>query len=66
MARIIRAAERLSGTPQSGRIVPEFGESEIREIIVGNYRIIYQVTALGVEIARVWHGARPLTPDSIA
>ncbi|MGH2587168.1 MAG: type II toxin-antitoxin system RelE/ParE family toxin [Dehalococcoidia bacterium] len=65
MTRVIRATERLQDAPLSGRIVPEYDEHEIRELIVGNYRIIYRVTALGVEIARVWHGARSLTRDSI-
>ena len=29
--------------PMSGRVVPEFGKSNIREIIVGNYRLIYKI-----------------------
>jgi plasmid stabilization system protein ParE len=64
-ARIVQAAERLGDIPLSGRAVPEYGELGLREVVVGNYRIVYRVTALGVEIARVWHGARPLTPESI-
>jgi len=28
--------------PQSGRIVPEIGDENLREIISGNYRIIYR------------------------
>ena len=65
MARIYRAVERLKDFPASGRIVPEYRDADIRELIIGNYRIIYRVSAIGVEIARVWHSARPLTRDSI-
>jgi toxin ParE1/3/4 len=65
VARISRAVERLRDFPTSGRIVPEYGDAEIRELIVGNYRIVYRVSATVVEIARVWHGARPLTRESI-
>jgi addiction module RelE/StbE family toxin len=65
IARIDRAVERLKDFPDSGRIVPEYGDAGIRELIVGNYRIVYRVGAMGVEIARVWHGARLLTPENI-
>ncbi len=29
--------------PQSGRIVPEFQDENLRELIQGNYRIVYEV-----------------------
>ena len=65
LGRINRAVDRLEDFPNSGRIVPEYGDAEIRELIIGNYRVVYRVTTLGVEIARVWHGARPFTHDSM-
>jgi len=33
----------LKTQPVSGRIVPELGISQIRELIEGNYRIVYQI-----------------------
>ena len=53
---------RLARFPQSGRIVPEFQASGLREVIVGEYRIIYRVvsTKLQVEILTVHHGTRLL------
>jgi len=51
---------RLTRFPNSGRIVPEFPTSGLREVIVGNYRIIYRVVSKKsrVEILTVHHGAR--------
>jgi len=57
---------RLADFPASGRIVPEFPGSGLREIIVGNYRIIYRAAKRPprVEILTVRHGAR-LLPGSV-
>ena len=54
------AIDRLSDFPESGRIVPEFRDPMLREIIYKPCRIVYRLNkhdAL-VEIARVWHSAR--------
>jgi plasmid stabilization system protein ParE len=57
---LFQAVERLADFPQSGRVVPEFGDPAIREVIRKPCRIVYRVhTAKRViEIARVWHAAR--------
>lgn len=40
-------------------IVPELAESELREVIVGDYRVIYEVTEGNtVEILTVVHSKR--------
>jgi plasmid stabilization system protein ParE len=44
-------------------MVPEFERPELRELIEGPYRIIYQVTAETVEVLAVVHG-RQLPPWS--
>lgn len=61
---VLQTVERLSYFPESGRTVPEFADSAIREIIRSPCRIVYRVkSAEGlVEIARVWHAARG-TPE---
>jgi toxin ParE1/3/4 len=38
--------------------VPELGDESIREVIHGNYRIVYRLRPDLVEIATVFHGAR--------
>jgi plasmid stabilization system protein ParE len=40
---IFNSVGRLSESPDSGRIVPEINRNEIREIVQGNYRVIYKV-----------------------
>jgi toxin ParE1/3/4 len=62
--RILSAVEPLKNMPQMGRMVPERQDETIREIVRGNYRIIYRVREEQnvVEIWRIWHGARG-TPE---
>ncbi len=54
------AARSLKHLAQRGRMVPEWHDSSIRELIVGNYRLIYQLTEPMVAIIGVVHGARDL------
>lgn len=49
--------DRLELFPESGRIVPELNRKEIREIIFGDYRIIYRIRDDLVEILTVYHSA---------
>ena len=56
--RIVSAVSRLESHPLSGRVVPEVGDESLREVIHGNYRIVYRVRPDLVEIATVFHGAR--------
>ena len=55
---VINAIERLEIFPESGRIVPEYYQKSIREIIFQNYRIIYQIKPDAVEIVAIMHGMR--------
>ena len=57
---LFEAVERLADSPESGRIVPEFGDPAIREVIRKPCRIVYRVNSKKrmIEIARVWHAAR--------
>jgi toxin ParE1/3/4 len=57
---LMTRAEILHEHPEAGRIVPEYRDPRIREVIHRPYRIIYRldIERRLVEIARVWHGAR--------
>jgi plasmid stabilization system protein ParE len=57
---VFEAIERLSKFPESGRMVPEFQDPAIREIIRRPCRIVYRVKRDEslAEIARIWHAAR--------
>ena len=57
---LIEKVRSAGDFPWSGRVVPEFQDPRIREVIVKSYRIVYRVNedAKTVEIARFWHAAR--------
>ena len=58
--RVIEATRRLSVFPRSGRVAPEFGRNDIREIIVQSYRVVYRLVDDDVQIATIQHTARLL------
>ena len=59
-ARVIGAVEVLREFPQAGRVVPEFGEPTLRELLHGHYRILYEAGSEAVHILAIHHGARLL------
>jgi plasmid stabilization system protein ParE len=61
---LVSSTKRLADFPEMGRVVPEFGDSSLREIVVRLYRVIYRVDHgdCRVDVARFWHGARG-TPE---
>ncbi len=65
VADILQAVDRLADFPESGRIVPEIGDRNIREVILGSYRIIYRRRTDAVEVLTVHHGARLLDPKRL-
>ena len=52
----------LKSFPLTGRIVPEIESEQIRELIEGNYRIIYKVISeTRIDILTIHHSARDLS-----
>jgi len=62
---VFQALDRLVSFPKSGRIVPEIGDSSIREIILGNYRLVYQLKKGAITMLTIYHGARLLDPEEL-
>jgi toxin ParE1/3/4 len=62
---VLSVVEQLSDFPDSGRIVPELAQADIRELLFGNYRIIYRVREELVELLTVFHGARLLDSSKL-
>jgi len=60
--RIRSAASHLGRFPEIGRTVPEFPHESWREILTGNYRVIYRVDPEGqqVFVLAVVHGMQIL------
>ena len=58
--QLISETDRLQAFPRLGRVVREYGNENLREIILRPYRIVYRVNheRKVCEIARVWHSAR--------
>jgi len=53
---IIDTSLQLADFPRSGRMVPEIGRPNIRELLYKDYRIIYRYTAKCCYILSVRHG----------
>jgi toxin ParE1/3/4 len=60
---IFGLVERLKLFPRSGRIVPELNEDTIRELILGNYRIVYRIELKQISILTV-RNIRQILPES--
>ena len=58
LLEVFHSVDKLEQFPQSGRVVPELNDENTREIIVGNYRVIYDVVHLKARILALVHGAR--------
>lgn len=58
ISKIMQAVERLINFPLSGRIVPEYDNENIREVIFHNYRIIYKINGNIIDISDVIHSSR--------
>lgn len=62
---IFDGVERLTEFPESGRVVPELGSREIRELLIGAYRVFYRVGS-AVEVLSVRHGSQLIRRDELA
>ena len=60
--RIRERARNATLSPLASRIVPELSRDDIRELIEGNYRIVYQVFPERLLILTVFEGHRLLSP----
>ena len=56
--RLYDATARLESFPRSGRVIPELGRDDLREIIVGEYRIVYLLTSDAVVLVTVFRSSR--------
>lgn len=59
--RITNKTQILKSQPYIGKPVPEYQKVDIRELVEGNYRIIYKVVSeKKIDILTVHHSARDL------
>jgi plasmid stabilization system protein ParE len=60
VAEIVGHVEVLGDHPDLGRIVPEFSQVAIRELIHPPFRIVYRRDSMDVRVIRVWRSERLL------
>jgi plasmid stabilization system protein ParE len=52
---VFSKVEQLKSSPEIGRAVPEIGNNQFREIIYGNYCIIYRIETEQISILTIRH-----------
>ncbi len=57
-AKLREATKALATQPQLGRMLPETSNESIREIVRGNYRVIYRVAKQEIQILAVMEAHR--------
>ena len=62
---VFSKVEQLKSSPEIGRIVPEINDSQFRELIYGNYRIIYRIETKQISILTIRHGKQILPINEI-
>jgi toxin ParE1/3/4 len=62
---VFSKVEQLQSFPEMERVVPEINDSRFRELIYGNYRIIYRMEARQISILTIRHGKQILPVDEI-
>ena len=62
--RLTERSQQIAAFPHSGRVVPEYGADDVREVIERPYRIIYRIKPEQIDVLAVVHGARmpPVEP----
>jgi plasmid stabilization system protein ParE len=55
LERLVARLDQACVFPESGRVVPEVGRSEIRELVEPPYRLIYRVRPEVIELLSVLH-----------
>lgn len=58
--QIFEPAETLAGHPSIGRVVPEYSDANIRELIHPPFRVIYQIYKSLIAVIRIWRSERIL------
>jgi len=60
---VIDRVRQLEMFPDSGRVVPEFETTWLRELERPPFRIVYRRDETSVSVVRVWRSERLMDPD---
>lgn len=61
--RLVDAAAGAGEHPQAGRMVPEFGRDDVREVVRQNDRIVYRILTDRIDVLTIFQGSR--LPDDV-
>ena len=62
---VFAKVEQLEISPELGRVVPEIGNVQFRELIYSQYRIVYRIEKKRISILTVRHGRQELRIEEI-
>jgi len=63
---LVEKTDALAELPRLGRVVPELGDENVREIPAYSYRILYEIEAGDdIVVLAVIHKRRDLSPDEV-
>jgi plasmid stabilization system protein ParE len=60
LSQVFETTRSLVIFSERGRVVPDLNDPEVREVLVGRYRVLYEVHANSVWIMRVLHTSQDL------
>lgn len=63
---LFEAVGHLSQFPELGRMVPELGRHELREMVWREYRVIYRLDPDLINILALVHGRQHLDPSDLS
>jgi len=63
--KLLERGDRLASFPRAGRRVPELDSQDIREVIEGNYRIVYRLKPSRIEVLTVFEGHRQFPMEDV-
>ncbi len=64
--RIRERARRAATVPRAGRVVPELGRPDVREVFLRTYRIVYAVRDEAIDVLTVFEGHRHFPEEEIS
>ncbi len=63
--KLMMRAHEASLSPMAGRVVPELGVSDIREVLVRAYRIVYRIRGSEIHVLTVFEGHRLIPLEEV-
>jgi plasmid stabilization system protein ParE len=65
LRKLQEKAEAAAAAPHAGRIVPEVGRDDVREVLLRSYRIVYRLVGDEVHVLTVFEGHRQFPADAV-